>query len=432
MFRNAARPVPAKGGGWWVPEEPVVNEIPRATPADVDELQVLRHGVESRQDARGFGSPRGAAYASAFRSLLSGNKLGAAELRTLAAALPDDWVALDKDDARDIRMGRAKRGTEYFRGDLDGLVERRDLGLGTGAAGGYMVPQSIYDTIIVALQAYSPVFKLARIWQTPNARQAKVPVVAGDFANPAVIQAENSQIASNTDPVFTNTLTLGGYPFVSKIIRYPIALAQDALVPDITPGNAVRTQDTPFESWLATLLAERIGRGLGAQLVTGTGTSMPQGIVNATQGATTTDAGGVTFTALLALWSSIDPAYLAIPGASWLMNATTYRQILALQDTTNRPLNLVKYLPGDGPFGSILGTQVAIVPEMDSFGAGAGKKPVILGNLRQGYVVRVAGPPAMHILQERYGDFLQRGAFMSARFDAGILDSRAIRALVTT
>jgi HK97 family phage major capsid protein len=75
---------------------------------------------------------------------------------------------------------------------------------------------------------------------------------------------------------------------------------------------------------------------------------------------------------------------------------------------------------------------VTIVPELASFGAGAGKSPILLGDIQRAYTVRIAGVPQVTTLAERYAEYLQRAAFAVTRFDGNITDARAVRALVTT
>ncbi len=219
---------------------------------------------------------------------------------------------------------------------------------------------------------------------------------------------------------------------MTKMVRYPISLIRDAMLPELATGhaggiggsvgNAGEGSTAPnaggsaLETYLAELLGERLGRGAGADFVNGTGTGQPTGIATAaTSGATTTDVGGVSNAALLALLASLDPAYIG-EGAAWLMNSTTWNAVAALHDTNSRPLDLVKWPTGSGPWGQLYGIDVAIVPELASFGAGAGKSPILLGDIQRAYTVRIAGVPQVTTLVERYAEYLQRAAFAVTPF----------------
>jgi hypothetical protein len=399
---------------------------------DRAELDVYRSAGDDLMTGA-WRAPQGDVYLSSFHRYMAGRATDS-DHRVLRAALPRDRVDIDADMLRHIRHG-VVGGNLSRRGGPDAGLERRDLAL-SGSAG-YLIPGSMFDALVIAMKAFSPILRLARVWKTATGGQAKVPVVAGDYALPGSIQTENV-ILAESDPVFTQTAVFSAFPYSTKMIRYPISLVRDAMLPELATGHAGSGDSTApaggsaLETYLAELLGERLGRGAGADFVNGTGTGQPTGIATAAvSGATTTDAGGVTNVALLALLASLDPAYIS-DGSTWLMNATTWNQVAALKDSSNRPLELIKWPAGSGPFGQLYGVDVAIVPELPSFGAGAAHSPILLGDIQRAYTVRIAGTPQITTLTERYAEYLQRAAFAVTRFDGQITDARAVRALVTT
>jgi hypothetical protein len=440
-IRSAARSAPRFDKRTGRPLLPSLTE--RSLDADDRaELDVYRSAGADRMQG-GWSAPSGTAYRSSFNRYLAGRATDS-DHRVLRAALPVDRADLDAETLKHIRHGVGVGGNVSRSGPDTGL-ERRDLAL-SGSAG-YLVPGSLYDSLVIAMKSFSPILRLARVWKTATRGQAKVPVVAADFNLPGIIQTENVVLAES-DPVFTSTATFGAYPYATKLCRYPISLVRDAMLPELATGHAggsgggvanagegataPNAGGSALETYLAELLGERLGRGAGADFVNGTGTGQPTGIATAaTSGATTTDVGGVTNVALLALLASIDTAYIS-DGSTWLMNGTTWGAVAALKDSSLRPLELIKWPTGSGPFGQLYGIDVAIVPELASFGAGAGKSPILLGDIQRAYTVRIAGVPQITTLVERYAEFLQRAAFAVTRFDGNITDARAVRALVTT
>ena len=110
------------------------------------------------------------------------------------------------------------------------------------------------------------------------------------------------------DLVFANVV-LGAYKFSSKTIAVSLEMLQDTAF--------------DIETLIFDCFAERIGRIVGRRVVTGNGTSQPQGIATAAGAGVTLTASSssITYANVLALYGSTDPAYDMM--AEWAFNKAT-------------------------------------------------------------------------------------------------------------
>jgi HK97 family phage major capsid protein len=163
-------------------------------------------------------------------------------------------------------------------------------------------------------------------------------------------------------------MTLGGYTYVTTPVAASLALEQDSFVPVL--------------DLLSQAFSVGLARGIGSDLVNGSGSGAPEGVLTAAADSGITSAGS-TFTKaeLQSIYFSVNRAYRISPKAAWLMHDDTYNAILALKDsTTNRPLvNITE----DGE--KLFGKRILISPDMPTE---AGTRALIFGDLGQ-YCVRV-------------------------------------------
>jgi len=281
--------------------------------------------------------------------------------------------------------------------------EMRALGVATGAAGGFTVPQGFYRQLIEAQQAIGGVrLSRATVLTTDAGNDLPVPT-SNDTANVGARVDENTQIAEQ-DTGFGSKV-FKAYMYTSKIVRVSIQLLQDSAF--------------DIEAFLARLLGERIGRALNADLTTGTGTGQPQGVVTAAaQGkvGTTGQTTSVTYEDLVDLEHSVDPAYRA--NAQWMFHDTTLRALKKLKDSQGRPLwqsGLAVREPD-----TILGYPYVINQNMPQMAANA--KSILFGDFRN-YFIRDVRDVTVLRLQERYADYLQVGFLAFSRHDGGLVNA---------
>jgi HK97 family phage major capsid protein len=126
---------------------------------------------------------------------------------------------------------------------------------------------------------------------------------------------------------------------------------------------------------LARAFGFAFGRGVGADLITGDGTTGPQGILTAAanSGVTTAVAGALSQGDFVNIFFSVNKAYRDAPKAAWLMADATYKLVLNAKDSSNRPL-----FPLEDGVLKILGKPVYVSPTMPS---GSNVKGIVFGDL---------------------------------------------------
>jgi HK97 family phage major capsid protein len=117
------------------------------------------------------------------------------------------------------------------------------------------------------------------------------------------------------------------------------------------------------------------GRGIGVDLITGDGSTGPQGILTgaANSGVTTTAAGALSPADFTNIYFSVNKIYREAPKAGWLMADATYKLVLNAKDAQGQPI-----FPLVNDELKILGKPVYVCPSMPS---AAGSKGIVFGDL---------------------------------------------------
>jgi HK97 family phage major capsid protein len=288
-------------------------------------------------------------------------------------------------------------------------------GVGTGSAGGYLVPPEFRDIIVETLKWYGPMLDEAEIVTTDSGANLPWPT-NDDTANVGAILAENTAMAEQD--VTLGTASIDAYMYTSKLIRASYQLMQDR--PD-------------FPRWLARKLGERIGRIWNQHFTTGTGTSQPDGIVTSATVAVTgtgsfASTGGISFDNIIDLEESLDPAYGGSNNLKFMMHQSARKAVRKLKDGQSRYLwepSLQAGVPA-----TLDGYPVRINNDMATMAASS--KSVGFGDIREAYVVRKVKDIQTVRLDERYAEFLQAGFFGYARADGTMQNANAFKIFQTT
>jgi HK97 family phage major capsid protein len=287
--------------------------------------------------------------------------------------------------------------------------ELRAQGVGTTTAGGFLVPPGYRTVLSEVLKAYGGLLNYANVITTSTGNPLQWPT-NDDTSNVGAILSENSQVTELA--VTLGSRTLGAYVYTSRLVLVSLQLLQDSAF--------------NLDSWLPKKLGQRLGRGIAAHLISGTGSGQPMGIAtNPTIGKTglTGQTLTVIYDDLIDLEHSIDPAYRG-PNCRYLMSDSTLKVIRKLKDTQGRPLWVPVPAPGFPP--QINGWSYAIDQGMAVPGANA--ISILFGDFELGYIVRQVMDVQMVRLTERYADFLQVGFFGFQRLDAAPDDPNAVKA----
>jgi HK97 family phage major capsid protein len=290
--------------------------------------------------------------------------------------------------------------------------EVRAQAVGSGAGGGFLVPQGFSEELEKALKAFGGIREVARLFPTPTGNDIPWPTV-DDTMNVGELLAEN--IAAASQDVAFGQVILKAFKYSSKLVLVSMELLQDSFF-DV--GTILRD-----------LLAERIGRITNTHFTTGTGSGQPQGVVT---GATLGKTGivgqttAIIYDDLVDLEHSVDPLYR--PGSSYMMADSSLKVIKKLKDTAGRPIwqpGLSASLQtGQESFNSINGYPYQINQDMAVMAANA--KSILFGNFSK-YVVRDVREFTLLRLQERYAEFGQVGFLAFTRCDGRYINTAAVK-----
>lgn len=279
----------------------------------------------------------------------------------------------------------------------------------SGSVGGYFIPPGYRATITESMKAFGGIINHANVITTSTGNPLQWPT-NDDTGNVGAILAENSAVTET--PVALGTKTIGAYMYTSKLVLVSLQLLQDSVF--------------DLDTWLPGKLGMRIGRATAAHMISGNGTSQPEGVAtNATSGVTGAAGFGITYDNIIDLEHSIDPAYRASGRCRFLFNDATLAVLRKLKDTQGRPLWLP--VPTSGMPSTINGIEYTIDQGMAS--PGASTKSILFGDFQQAYIVRMVHDMQMVRLAERYAEMLQVGFFGFVRLDAKADDANAVRAL---
>ena len=281
------------------------------------------------------------------------------------------------------------------------------LGEGTTTLGGFTVPIAFVPQLEIGLKWFSGMRQVATLITTDGGQQLQWPTF-NDTGNSGSLLSENTG-ATVLDTTF-GQVTFNAYKFTSGISLVSLELLQD---------SAVDVNGTVMN-----MLGVRLGRAANAYLTTGTGISQPKGIVTAaTLGKTglTGQTTSVIYADLVDLLFSVDKAYRDNPGAGYMMNDSTFKAILKLQDSQNRPLILPYGAPLAGAIPvSLFGKPITINNDMPVMAANA--KSILYGDFSK-YMIRQLMQINIQRLVERYAELGQVGFIGLMRLDGQLLDA---------
>ena len=387
----------------------------------------------AEKEKRGFTTDEQAQYDEA-RKGLDGLKeriereeqLTSEELRTAQPVNPRDEGTLADPDARAAMERGDKRADDpvsaafrtYLLNGNAGLsaeqrnalaAEKRDMSLSV-AAGGYTVPQGFYARLVETQRNYGAFLNpgLCTILDTDSGNTIPVPL-EDDTANAAAIVAEGASLTTSTDPTF-NSVNLGAFTY-RALARVSLELLQDSAF--------------DLEAYLARKLGIRLVRGFNAHASTGTNSGQPQGLFNASVGASigaTAATGNTTnfpYISLVALEHSVDPDYRAT--SSWMFSDGVLQALKQQLDTTGRPIWMPNYAPAADlgttftrfP-GTILGYRYVVNQDAPAMAANA--RCAAFGDFSY-YMVRRVRQMMMVRASERFIDSGQIGFYLFARLD---------------
>lgn len=285
--------------------------------------------------------------------------------------------------------------------------EQRAQGTAPNAAGGYTIAPEFWDRMAERRKAFGGLQALVNTISTGTG--APLPWPTLDSTN------FKAQIIGEKETISLSDLTFAQRSIGAYTYRAAAGASLELL------------QDSAFdiEGLLAGKIGESFYRGLAEHVAVGTGTGQPLGIAtSATVGRTgsTGQISSVTYDDIVMLEHSVDPAYRA--NAQYAFNDLSLMMLRLLKDADGRPLWQPSLTAGAPDMFN--GKPYTIDNDLPT--PGAGKKSILFGDFKAGYVLRNVMNPLIVRAAERYIEQGIVAFFGFARFDGQPDDPYAIRA----
>jgi HK97 family phage major capsid protein len=233
-----------------------------------------------------------------------------------------------------------------------------------------------------------------------------VPTSMDDLINYAVIGS--GEVANSVQTIFTDTgegrrlvdadataqfmqiavpgtpITLADTPLDARTVYTDFLAAAVTIDDDIL-------QDSHFDisNFVETTIGQIYAQTLAKAIMQGNGSNYDSLTAAAVSAATTTGT-TISYDNIVDVYAALPPA--AENGAEWLVNKSVWSQLLKLVDGEGRPLlQTTSVVPGGGGprFQALFGLPVTLSTYSDPLTAG--KKPLILTNVRKAYQLRRVG-----------------------------------------
>ena len=296
------------------------------------------------------------------------------------AYLRNGKPALTLEEQRRIHPGREK------------TIRAAGEGVGTGNAGGYLVPQSFADRFETMLVQTDELFGLAMLFETRNGSATGYPIL-DDTANEAAIVAEGGS-SSEVEATFA-TLAFALCPtWRSGYLRVSVELVNDSAF--------------NLENLIAGAAAVRFARGIGAAFVATL-------LASAAAGVTTASSTVIAADEIIQLTGKINEAFL--PNASFLMKRSTYVTLLQLTGSSGNFLFPAAFNADGRP--TLLGFPVYFSPSLGALTAGS--QPVTFGDHSKFVRRQVKNSLSLKVLVELYALYAQVGYEAIWRIQGGLI-----------
>jgi HK97 family phage major capsid protein len=284
-------------------------------------------------------------------------------------------------------------------------------------AGGYLAPIEWDRKVNKALEAISPMRRLARVVQT-TVRAYSTLYRAGGWASGWVGETDARPE--------TNSPTLNSLTFPHGEIYANPSVTQQLL----------DDADFKLEQWLADEVGEEFAKQEGVAFISGNGTNKPRGLLTYVTGGVSAGvhpSGNITVVpsgAAAALPDAdglIDFVYgLTSPyrqNAKWLMNSMTAAAIAKFKDGDGNYLWRETYVAGQP--ATLLGYPVEIDENMPA--VEAGKLPIAFGDFKRAYVIN--DRIGLRLLRDPYTNKPYVNFYTTKRVGGGLDDPNAVRLL---
>lgn len=297
---------------------------------------------------------------------------------------------------------------------MEEMNSRANLGTGS-SGGGNLVPTSLQNEIIEAMQFYGGAREFGRIITTSGGEDMTWPFTDNTSKKASIVSENPGSDVAVDNPTFT-AKTLSSFNYTSKEIKVSRQLLQDV------------QQGIDLVEFITSEIAKRFGRGLNTHFTTGDGSSKPEGVVTAsTLGKTTANTDSVTRDEIVDFIHSVDRDHRL--NAMLMLSDNTLAEIkkLSIGSSDARPL----WQPSmrEAEPDRLEGYPYIINNDMADIGSG--NKFMIFGD-GDSFIIRDIGRMSIQRLEELHALRYQTGWVAFSRHDCKLVDTGAVKHMRNT
>jgi HK97 family phage major capsid protein len=334
------------------------------------------------------------------------------ELRAFVeAALRGERVSLEVD------VRAAQRERQLLRQGAS-PEELRVLAWDTGSSAS-LVPTTLARTLYEYMEASNGIFRApTTMINTTGGDKIEFPRVA-THSIATQVSGQGTTLAGS-DPVF-GKMTLDAFKYGQLVV---------------VANEVVQDSAVDIAGFLGRNIGRALGRVIATDLVAGSGSGKPNGLMTAIVGSGTIATGGSLITPtvekLIDLQYSVNDEYRNSPDAAWLMNDSTAGTLRKLRDGAGGTIGAFLWQPSltngiiNGQPDRLLDKPVYTDPNVSA--AGSANKTVAFGDM-SAYYVRTVGNPVIESDSSRYFDTDQVGFRGKWRVDGDLIDTSAVNVI---
>lgn len=272
--------------------------------------------------------------------------------------------------------------TGHPNADIADLRVTNAQGVGTGADGGFTVPEGFRQKLVEVRKSFGGLANEVEEIITDTGNKLPWPTI-DDTANEGGITAEGAAFEGGADLTF-GEVELNAFKYTSA--GEDVAAANTPLRVSVE-----LLQDSAFDvvGLVSRALGTRIARKQARDWVVGTGTTLPFGLLHAglTQDRELAANDTLSYADFLATEGALDPEYEQ--NAKWVMSKATWQASRGLLGADGRPLIQEAQVAGMGgkPEKVLLGYPVVIDQAAPAHTA-QNSNFAALGDMREAYVIR--------------------------------------------
>ena len=285
----------------------------------------------------------------------------------------------------------------------------------TSAAGGYTIPTELHSEVIKSMLAWGPMYNddICTVINTTGGGAITIPTV-NDTAKVVVQHVQGTALTNDggADVVFGEK-TLNAHAYNTEFLNISKELLDDSVI--------------AVESFIGSLLGERLGRRANLELTTGDGTGDPNGVVTAsTSGKVAASTTAITWDEIMDLQHSVDPAYRMSPKTRFMFNDATLAAVRKLKDGNGNYLWQMGDVKSGTP-GTFNGQNYSVNQAIAGLGDGVNSRVMLFGDFGK-YMVRKVGAPLIGSVSDSTF-FPGVGVAGYIRLDGELADTAAVKFL---